>query len=141
MIKIDLVRNYMKLGTNGSLYFDDKLICKTIELPWRDNINQHSCIPEGVYKITKRYSKRFKNHFCLVNVPNRSLILIHPANNALKELKGCIAPVLKTINDGVGEYSKKAFDKLSDLLNPFFESNIKVFIHIKNSQDESIQSL
>lgn len=138
MIKLELIRKYNPKGTNGILMFEKQIICQTIELPWKNNEKNISCIPEGCYQIVKRFSSRFKNHFWIKNVPNRSLILIHPANNAIKELKGCIAPVFKTINHGVGEYSRKAFDKLSNVLNPILESNQNVFIHIKNSQNESI---
>lgn len=104
------------------------------------NLNKISCIPEGIYQIVKRYSNRFKDHYWIINVPNRSLILIHPANNAKKELQGCIAPVLTLENDGVGGYSKNAFQILAKYIDPILESDNKVFIHIKNSQNESIYS-
>jgi hypothetical protein len=32
----------------------------------------------------------------ILNVPGRKYILIHPANEVLRELKGCIAPVRLT---------------------------------------------
>jgi hypothetical protein len=38
--------------------------------------------------------------------------LFHPANNALKELNGCIAPVTKLSGPGLGLMSRKAFEKL-----------------------------
>jgi hypothetical protein len=44
------------------------------------------------------------------------LILFHPANNALRELKGCIAPVTKLSGPGLGLMSRKAFAKLKDLV-------------------------
>lgn len=138
MIKFELVRKYLPKGTNGKIFLDGKLICHSIELAWRNNIPKISCIPEGIYQIVRRYSNRYKNHYWIKNVPNRSLILIHPANNANKELQGCIAPVLNIVNDGVGEYSKKAFQILAEYIDPFFESDKQVFIHIKNSQNESI---
>jgi hypothetical protein len=34
----------------------------------------------------------------VIDVKNRKLILFHPANNALKELNGCIAPVTKLVD-------------------------------------------
>jgi hypothetical protein len=52
----------------------------------------------------------------IVDVKNRSLILFHPANNALKELNGCIAPVTKLSGPGLGLMSRKAFTKLKDLV-------------------------
>jgi hypothetical protein len=52
----------------------------------------------------------------VVDVKNRSLILFHPANNALRELNGCIAPVTKLSGPGLGLLSRKAFSKLKDLV-------------------------
>ena len=50
------------------------------------------------------------------DVKNRSLILFHPANNALQELNGCIAPVTKLSGPGLGLMSRKAFSKLKNLV-------------------------
>ena len=46
----------------------------------------------------------------------RSFILFHPANNALKELNGCIAPVTKLSGPGLGLMSRKAFERLKTLV-------------------------
>ncbi len=51
-----------------------------------------------------------------IDVENRSFILFHPANNALKELNGCIAPVTKLSGPGLGLLSRKAFEKLKTLV-------------------------
>lgn len=107
-----LSRTYFPEGTNGKLACDGKSICSTIELPWRQNKARVSCIPEGKYIIRKRFSQRFHWHLEVVGVQDRSLILFHPANNALKELNGCIAPVTKLSGAGRGLMSKKAFNKL-----------------------------
>jgi hypothetical protein len=71
-------------------------------LPWKNNETRVSCIPEGKYFIKKRYSQKFQWHLEIENVQNRSLILFHPANNALQELNGCIAPVTKLSGPGLG---------------------------------------
>ncbi len=113
---IKLTRTYFPEGTNGKLECEDKLICNTIELPWKMNEAKVSCIPEGKYFIRKRYSQKFKWHIEVVDVENRSLILFHPANNALKELNGCIAPVTKLSGPGLGLMSRKAFKKLKTLV-------------------------
>jgi Family of unknown function (DUF5675) len=52
----------------------------------------------------------------VLNVPNRTGILIHVANNAKKELKGCIAPVRELVGNGVGTDSKMALNVLYDLV-------------------------
>ncbi len=109
-----LTRTYFPEGTNGELECEGKLICFTIELPWKNNEKRVSCIPEGKYFIRKRFSQKFQWHLEIEGVENRSLILFHPANNALKELNGCIAPVTKLSGPGLGLQSRIAFAKLKD---------------------------
>ena len=113
-----LTRTYFPDGTNGILQCEGKIICKTIELPWKKNERGVSCIPEGKYFIRKRYSPKFKWHLEVVSVQNRSYILFHPANNALTELNGCIAPVTKLSGPGLGLLSRKAFTALKDFVYP-----------------------
>lgn len=96
-----LKRTYFHEGTNGKLYLNDK-VYNTIELPWRDNLQRISCIPEGVYKLQKRHSPRFDQHLHLPDVEGREWILIHPANHALDELAGCIAIVTEHTGPGMG---------------------------------------
>ena len=95
-------------------------------MPWRNNKARVSCIPEGKYKIRKRYSAKFKWHLELINVKNRKYILLHPANNALKELNGCIAPVSQITGEGRGNESRKAFEKLKNLVFPYLENGFVV---------------
>jgi hypothetical protein len=69
--------------------------CKTIELP--DNGNQHntSCIPEGEYKVMKVKRPNGDDAFLIIDVPNRSNILIHKGNYAAGnhvDTLGCILP-------------------------------------------------
>lgn len=128
-----LYRTYFPNGTQGTLQFNGKTICQTIELPWLENQRCVSCIPEGIYILQKRYSKRFKKHLHIKNVPGRNLILIHPANHAQKELKGCIAPVTKHIGIGQGSSSRKALKKLTDLVFPLLDKNIQVELRITST--------
>jgi hypothetical protein len=111
-----LTRTYFPDGTNGTVVCEGRFLCYTIELPWKQNETRVSCIPEGKYFIRKRYSAKFKWHMEVVDVKNRSLILFHPANNALRELNGCIAPVTKLSGAGLGLLSRKAFAKIKDLV-------------------------
>jgi hypothetical protein len=64
--------------------------CKTLELPWLDNKRRQSCIPVGDYEVVKWTSPTFGDCFHITNVPDRDLILIHPANFR-SDLLGCIA--------------------------------------------------
>ena len=128
-----LTRTYFPEGTNGKLECEGRLICNTIELPWRNNERRVSCIPEGEYFIEKRYSLKFKWHLHVLDVENRSLILFHPANNALKELNGCIAPVTKLSGPGLGLFSRKAFTKLKDQVFKALERKESVLLIVQST--------
>lgn len=127
-----LTRTYFPEGTNGKLVYQGRLICYTIELPYKNNQPQVSCIPEGEYFIEKRYSNRFGWHFEILDIPNRSLILFHPANNALTELRGCIAPVSQLSGPGYGVQSKKAFEKLKMLVYPELEAKESILLLVQS---------
>ena len=130
-MKLELLRQYFPNGTNGKLFFNGKKVCNTIELPWKENQRKISCIPEGVYRVKKRFSQRFKWHLEIVNVKNRDLILFHPANYALKELNGCIAPVSEISGEGKGIRSRIAFEKLKEILFPYLEKGFVIELTIK----------
>jgi hypothetical protein len=129
---IQLQRTYFPNGTNGKIECEGKFICYTIELPWKENEKRVSCIPEGKYFIKKRYSNKFKWHLEVTNVANRSLILFHPANNALLELNGCIATITKLSGPGLGLMSRKANTKLKDLVYKALDSNESVELIVKS---------
>ena len=103
--------------TTGVL-FNEQLdeLCKILELPWLDNVRRKSCIPEGEYRVMAHQSPKFGACFWVRDVPNRSEILIHPANYT-RQLLGCLAPGLDfgdIDGDGVIDVksSRKAMDKL-----------------------------
>ena len=129
---ISIIRTYFPDGTNGRLECEGKFICNTIELPWKNNETKVSCIPEGRYFIRKRYSKKFQWHLEIFNVKNRSLILFHPANNAFKELNGCIAPVTKLSGPGLGLMSRKAFAKLKNLVYKALDKEESIELIVKS---------
>ena len=138
-MELELVREYFPKGTNGILrkarlteQVMQEVICYTIELPWHDNKQRISCIPEGRYELTKRYSLRFGWHLLVNNVKNRSYILIHAYNDALKESKGCIAPVSNWTGEGRGMNARASLKKLLALAYPEMEKENKVFITIKS---------
>jgi hypothetical protein len=135
-MELVVYRDYLRKGTNGALFYCQKLLCYTIELPWKNNQKRVSCIPEGTYKIEERFSEKFGNHLELKNVPNRSLILIHPANNALNELKGCIAPVSKITGEGMGISSRIAMLKLMNEVKKYSSKNEELLLTIKKGNYE-----
>jgi hypothetical protein len=132
-MKLELIRTYFPDGTNGILLLDGAAICSTIELPWKNNQSQVSCIPEGKYKLIKRYSPHLKWHLQLMDVPGRQLVLIHPANDAFTELKGCIAPVSVLTGEGKGNFSRLAFKKITSNLFPVLQAGNDIFLTIKTN--------
>ena len=83
-------------GILGLLHINGKPIAVTVERPWKDNMAWESCIPFGLYPLTRlEKSKAFNYpHYLLGDVPNRTFIKIHVANYP-SQLHGCI---------GVGSY-------------------------------------
>lgn len=75
--------------TIGYLVADGKVICYTLELPWKDNLNDISCIPIGTYSGILRYDKKDGWRIQLENVPYRTGVQIH-LGNYTREIKGCV---------------------------------------------------
>lgn len=103
--------------------------CYTLELPWLDNQKRISCIPKGTYNVEKRYSTKYKSHFHILDVPNRSYILIHNGNFNSQTL-GCIL-VGRTMTDINGDglrdvtSSVATMKKLNKILPNYFKLIIK----------------
>ena len=85
--------------TLGKYYINGEFICEVIERPWKDNIPYESCIPEGAYRLKLRSSNvvkrstggEFTEGYEVTDVPDRTWIMLHPANKA-SSLHGCQAP-------------------------------------------------
>lgn len=97
-------------STVGTLTNEKGPVCWAVELPWRENLSGISCIPAGTYPLTIRYTPTRKDHLLISDVPKRSGILIHIANNAT-ELRGCIGPGL-----GVYDWSSSGWGVQSSAL-------------------------
>jgi hypothetical protein len=94
----------------GRLFIDGKYECFTLELPWKENKRQVSCIPTGTYKVVHRTSPKYKDHLHIIGVPNRDLILIHTGNSA-KDILGCILVGTAKATDFIG-HSRVAMQAL-----------------------------
>ena len=78
--------------------------------------------------------KKFHRHgeqIGILNVLNREAILIHVANDAQKELMGCIAPVTKLTGLGKGSESLKALNKLKALVYSLWDMGEEVQLLIR----------
>lgn len=86
--------------------------CDTLELSWKQNQHQISCIPKGTYHVEKRKSAKFGEHFWIKDVPNRDMILIHSGNFAAGnhvDILGCIM-----VGDGFSDINS---DSNLDIIN------------------------
>lgn len=95
---LHLRRVYHRQTTFGEIWYKETLMSYAIELPWRNNARRASCIPEGDYQLGRHQSGKFGLCPVVRDVPGRSAILIHAANDAddtdgSADLLGCIAPV------------------------------------------------
>jgi hypothetical protein len=135
-MELELIRTYHPLGTNGKILGSGRLLAYSIELPWKDNRAGVSCIPEGRYVLLKRWSSRLGRHLLVMDVPQRSDILVHPANDALKELKGCIAPVAVITGEGRGLRSRVAHEELISLVYGALDRRESVFLTVKSNPYE-----
>lgn len=109
-------------GTPGSLFVDGKFVCYTLEEFWKNNERRISCVPAGTYHCIK-HSGSFKNVWRLLNVPNRTAVLIH-AGNTLADTEGCILVGLARMETGILK-SKAALDKLRSLIPGEFTLEIR----------------
>jgi len=118
-------------GTFGVFLIEGLIRAITMELPWRDNQVNISCIPEGVYQLKNRtFWGGSGNHgytFEVQDVPGRTHILLHPANYA-SQLQGCIACGSRVEYLRVSQDNKRwlynsgqTFRKVRDLLPDEFE--------------------
>jgi hypothetical protein len=129
-MELFIYRDYHPLGTNGILVCNNSLVCYTIELLWQDNRRMVSSVPEGRYQLVERYSEKHRFHLLVKGVPDRTLILIHRANHAAKELKGCIAPVTELTAPGKGKQSARAFNGLMRLVFKSISDEEPVWLQI-----------
>lgn len=103
---------------------------KTLELPWKDNQSNISCIPKGEYPVKHRTSEKYKEHFIVENTEPRKYILIH-SGNFNHHTKGCILLGTKyrdINNDGLLDVinSKLAMQVLKDICKDETEINMVI---------------
>ena len=129
---IELQRLYRDGWTDGEILINGVLLCRSIELRWANNERNKSCVPEGVYPMSIIQHPKHGECLRLEGVKGRSGILIHVANDAQKELRGCIAPVFSLTGNGKGQHSRLALGYMIENLR---RSDEKVhFIDIKSKK-------
>lgn len=134
-MKLRIERWYRELGTYGDLFVmndleETILHKKTLELPWKNNQRNESCIPEGIYNVIKMAPtvKRPYIYFLVKDVPGRNAILFHPGNYT-SDILGCILPgerITDINEDGILDITNttSTLKMLVDLLPDSFELEI-----------------
>jgi hypothetical protein len=80
MLNVHLIRFQAgDYGTKG-IWATPGFMARTIELPWKNNANSVSCIPDGKYKVKVRISKKYGKVYHITNVEGRTWILTHSGN-------------------------------------------------------------
>jgi len=101
--------------TRGSMLVNGEYLCRTIELPWKENQKNVSSIPPGTYKGHLRYDKPDQWRIQLDDVPGgRTGVQIH-VGNYTSEIQGCILVGTALAADGcsiAGGTSKPAYSAL-----------------------------
>jgi len=129
---IELQRLYRDGWTDGEMLINGILVCRSIELRWANNERNISCVPEGVYPVAIIQHPKFGECLQINGVKGRSGILVHVANDAQKELRGCIAPVFSLTGNGKGQYSRLALNYIIENLRISDEK--EHFIDIKSKK-------
>src|ERR1019366_1847178 len=104
---------------------NSEILCYTLELPWLNNQHEISCIPLGIYNVEPYSSPLHPDVLHVLNVPDRTAILIHPGNT-VADVRGCIC-----VGDSLGTIhgvqavlnSQKTFAMLKEKLPDSFELN------------------
>lgn len=74
-------------GTKG-IWITRGFRCRTIELPWKNNKSNYSCIPDGVYPMEIHHSRKYGKVYQIKDVFGRTWILAHNGNFAGDVEKG-----------------------------------------------------
>ena len=93
-INLLIIRDtFTEESTLGKLFLNGEFFCETLENPWKNNVRNISCIPDGVYDVRLRLPRESASrdylHLLVKEVPNRDYILFHRGNTSA-DTSGCI---------------------------------------------------
>lgn len=99
----------------------------TLELPWRNNERNVSCIPVGSYECSQFRSRKYGSTIRVNSVPERSGIIFH-VGNFPEDTRGCVL-----VGTGFSTYrgsaiieSKRAMENFREMLRS--EKNINLTV-------------
>ena len=124
---------FTEVSIIGNLYLDGEWLCDTLELPYRDNQRNISCIPAGQYKVRLRTARESATkdylHLLVEDVPDRSLVLFHVGNKS-SDSRGCVLVGIGTEQDFV-KNSRLAMELLVKEILNLGGTNINLIIKNK----------
>ena len=93
-INLLIIRDtFTEESTLGKLFLNGEFFCETLENPWKNNVRNIYCIPDGVYDVRLRLPRESASrdylHLLVKEVPNRDYILFHRGNTSA-DTSGCI---------------------------------------------------
>jgi hypothetical protein len=103
-------------GTFGVVLdgFNGVPFCVSLELPYKDNKPNISCIPSGIYEGIRVDSPRFGNTFEVQgNLGERTHILFH-CGNSISDSRGCLILAENFSPNNRVERSRIAFNEFMD---------------------------
>ena len=133
-INLLIIRDtFTEESTLGKLFLNGEFFCETLENPWKNNVRNISCIPDGVYDVRLRLPRESASrdylHLLVKEVPNRDYILFHRGNTSA-DTSGCILVGQTREQDRVNN-SRLAMDLvIKEILNLGVE-NINLIIKNK----------
>lgn len=134
LIRMKALSNHLQTCGRFILLNDDGDVvdqAASLELPWKANLRNISCITEGNYSVTKVNSPKFgPGTFSVNNVKGRSHILFH-AGNYTRDIEGCILlgeRFTDIDSDGITDVtnSSDTIERLKGLVEDFELSIIQI---------------
>ncbi len=137
-IKVVRFCDSLTMGVFGEVYFNDELICFSVERHWMNNQPFKSCVPDGTYFMIPYSSAKYPSTWAMHNPENRVFAtneereypadryacLMHKVNWPL-QLMGCIAFVSdlsaapmpgETEVKWMGTNSRDAIKKINEII-------------------------
>lgn len=126
MKTIELRRlSYTPKGTPGAVMYGGRVITLSLELPWKDNERNISCIPTGIYACEWNGHRSNNPSFRVLDVYDRTGILIH-SGNMVTHSQGCIL---------LGTSFQKNFDKNPDFFIENSGESLNILYKIVGEED------
>lgn len=112
--------------TMGYLAVNGEIICYTLELPWLNNKNDISSIPNGHYNGYIRADGTKGWRIELYNVPDRKSVQIH-IGNYTDQTTGCTLVGKRASLDQCAVFeSQKAMNSIREKIEPLLNNRIEV---------------